>query len=233
MNYQTYIKISKSIAASFLLLAISACGESGETSGPAVDPEVVKTQEAEALAEAAKLAEAAGGEGTWGDIIYGDPNAPVEVIEYASLTCPYCATFATTVFPKIKESYIDTGKVKFVYRNYVMNRFDMAASVVARCKTPEVTKKLMAVFFARQAAWVGAEDRVGALANLARRAGGMSRTEFDRCVANKEMQTHMVKMGQDGSVRYNVNATPTIIVDGDALDAPTWENIKAAIDAEL
>lgn len=234
MNYQTYSKFFKAIAAGIVILAVSACSEDGDTAtAPSADPEVVKAQEAEALAEATKLAEAADGEGTWGDIVYGDPNAPVEVIEYASLTCPHCASFAVNIFPKIKEEYIDTGKVKFIYRNFVMNRFDMAASVVARCKTPEVTKKLMGVFFARQAAWVGAEDRVGALANLARRAGGMSRTEFDRCVANQEMQKHLVKMGQDGAIRYNVNATPTIIVAGDSVEIATWENIKAAIDAEL
>lgn len=233
MNYQTYIKTLKSIAVGLLVLAIGACSESSDDGGPALDPEAVKAQEAEALAEAAKLTEAAGGEGTWGDIVYGNPDAPVEVIEYASLTCPHCASFAANIFPKIKENYIDTGKVKFVYRNFVMNQYDMAASVVARCKSPEVTKRLMSVFFARQRTWAGGDGWDDALASLARRAGGMSRVEFDRCAANKEMQTHLVKMGQDGAVRYKVNATPTIIVDGDLVDVATWENIKAAIDAEL
>ncbi len=217
-----------------MMLAVSACSDSGDSSEPSLDPEIVKAQEATALAEAQELATAAGGAGTWGDIVYGDPDAPVEITEYASLTCPHCARFAADIFPKIKENYIDTGKVKFIYRNFVMNKYDMAASAVARCKSPEVTKKLMSVFFARQSAWVGAEDRVGALANLARRAGGISRTEFDRCVANQEMQKHLVKMGQDGAVRYKVNATPTILVDGDKVEQTNdWEAVKAAIDAAL
>ena len=234
MNYQTCINFSKVIAAGLLMLAVSACSDDGGSTEPSLDPEVVKAQEAEALAEAQGLATAAGGQGVWGDIIYGDPDAPVEIIEYASLTCPHCANFAADIFPKIKENYIDTGKVKFIYRNYVMNKYDMAASAVARCKTPEVTKKLMGVFFARQATWLGTEDRVGALANLARRAGGISRTEFDRCVANQEMQKHLVKMTSDGAVRYNVNATPTLLVDGDKVQQTNdWEAVKAAIDAQL
>jgi len=233
MNYQTYIKFSKSIAAGLLMLAIGACSESSDNSGSGLDPEVVKAQEAEALAEAVKLTEAAGGEGTWGDIVYGDPNAPVEIIEYASFTCPACANFEATIFPKIKENYIDTGKVKFVYRNFVRDKYDLAASSASRCKGPEVAKRLIKVFFERQRDWLGVQDRAAGLASLARRAGGMSRVEFDRCVANKEMQTHLVKMGRDGTIRYNVNATPTIVVDGSPIDVASWENIKAAIDAEL
>lgn len=233
MNYQSYSNFFKALIAGLALLAVSACSEDEGNTAPAVDPEVVQAQEAEALAEAKRLADAAGGQGTWGDIVYGDPDAPIEVIEYASLTCPHCATFAATIFPKIKEEYIDTGKIKFVYRNFVMNKFDMAASAAARCKSPEVTKKLMGVFFERQRTWAGGEGWDDALASLARRAGGISRTEFDRCVGNTEMRKHLVKMGQDGAIRYNVNATPTIIVNGDTVDIATWENIKAAIDAEI
>lgn len=232
MSYQKYIDFSKKLAVGALLLAVSACS-ADDSSEPAGDPEQIKAEEAAAAAEAQQLADASGGEGTWGDIVYGDPAAPIEVIEYASLTCPHCANFAVNIFPQIKEKYIDTGKVKFIYRNYVMNQYDMMASVVARCKTPEVSRRLMKVFFERQSNWVGAEDRVGALANLARRAGGMSRTQFDRCAANREMQQHLVKMTTDGSVRYKVNATPTIIVDGTKVDVATWENIEKAIEDEL
>lgn len=234
MNYQTYINIAKKAAIGSLLLAVGACsGDSGD-GGETADPEVIAAEEAAAAVEAQELATAAGGEGTWGDIIYGNPDASVEIIEYASLTCPHCASFSANIFPKIKENYIDTGKVKFVYRNYVMNPYDMMASVAARCKTPEVTKRLMKVFFERQSAWLGAEDRVEALASLARRAGGMSRTQFDRCTANRDMQQHLAKMTQDGAVRYKVNATPTLLVNGDKVDRTNdWEAVKAAIEAEF
>lgn len=234
MNYQTYLRYSAKALIAGLFFAVAACSNDTADESEPIDPEAVAEAEAEALAEAKELATAAGGEGTWGDIVYGDANAPVEIIEYASLTCPHCARFSADIFPKIKEEYIDTGKVKFIYRNYVMNQYDMAASVVARCKTPEVTKRLMKVFFDRQAAWVGAEDRVGALAGLARRAGGLSRTQFDRCIANRDMQQHLTKMTQTGALRYKVNATPTLLVDGDKIDrTDSWDEIKAAIEAEL
>lgn len=234
MNYQNYSVYLKKALLGGLLFGLAACSGDAGDSGETADPEVIAAEEAAAAAEAQELAAAAGGEGTWGDIIYGDPNAPVEIIEYASLTCPHCARFAADIFPKIKENYIDTGKVKFVYRNYVMNPYDMAASVAARCKTPEVTKRLMKVFFERQSSWVGAEDRVEALAALARRAGGISRTQFDRCIANRDMQQHLAKMTQDGAARYKVNATPTLLVDGDKVERTnSWEAVKEAIDAEL
>ncbi len=233
MNYQTYIQVSKSIAAGVLMLAVAACSESGDNTGPSVDPEFIKAQEAADISEAIKLAKAAGGIGTWGDIIYGAPNAPIEVIEYASFTCPACANFAINIFPKIKENYIDAGKIKFVYRNLVRDQYDMAASSIARCGTPDVAKRLGEVFFERQRDWAGAEDKVAGLAALARRAGGMSRIQVDRCIANSDMQQHLVKMTQGAATRYNASATPTIIVDGSKVAVATWENIKAAIDAKL
>ncbi len=233
MNYQTYIKFSKSVAAGLMMLAVTACGESVENTGQTIDHEAVKAQEAEALAEAAKLAAAAGGEGTWGDIVYGNPDATVEVIEYASFTCPACANFAANIFPKIKENYIDNGKIKFVYRNLVRDQYDMAASAVARCKTPDIAKRLTKVFFERQRDWAGAEDKIAGLAAVARRAGGMSRIQVDRCIANSDMQQHLVKMTQGAATRYNASATPTIIVNGSKLNVASWENIEAAIDGKL
>lgn len=233
MNYQKYSEYLKGFALSLALLGLAACSDSGGDAETA-DPAVVAEEEAAAAAEAQELAAAAGGEGVWGDIVYGNPDAPVEIIEYASLTCPHCARFAADIFPKIEAEYIDTGKVKFIYRNYVMNPYDMAASVAARCKTPDVAKRLMKVYFDRQSAWLGAEDRVGALAGLARRAGGISRTQFDRCTANRDMQQHLAKMTQDGAARYRVDATPTLLVEGSKVLATNdWEAVKAAIEAEL
>lgn len=233
MNYQTYAKFSKSVTAGILMLIVAACSESSDNAESSVDPEVIKAQEAAELAETEKYAEAAGGEGTWGDIVYGDPNAPVEVIEYASFTCPACANFAINIFPKIKENYIDAGKIKFIYRNLVRDQYDMAAASIARCRTPDVAKRLTKVFFARQRDWVGVQDKVAGLAVLARRAGGMSRIQVDRCIANTDMQQHLVKMTQGAALRYNASATPTIIVDGSKVGVASWENIKAAIDAKL
>lgn len=224
MNYQNYINGLKVALFGAAFLVVSACGDASNTNS---DTEATSAPDA-----GTEVPEGANAEMTWGDIVYGDPNAPIEIIEYASLTCPHCASFATQVFPKIKENYIDTGKVKFVYRNFVMNKYDMAASVAARCKSPEVAKRLMSVFFSQQNQWTRAQDPAAALAAIARRAGGISRTEFDRCVSDQEMQKHLVKMGQDGNVRYEITGTPTIILNGDKVDNFSWENLQTLIEAE-
>ncbi|WP_262695901.1 DsbA family protein [Kordiimonas aquimaris] len=228
MSYQNYFQSMKFAALAAVFAVLSACsgGDDAANNGSS-DTGTLSADTGTEIPEGVSNAE-----GTWGDIVYGDPNAPVEIIEYASLTCPHCASFATQIFPKIKESYIDTGKVKFVYRNFIMNKYDMAASVVARCKSPEIAKRLMSVFFAQQNNWARSEDPAGALAALARRAGGISRTQFDRCVSDQDMQKHLVKMTQDGSTRYKVNATPTIILNGDKVDNYGLENLQTLIEAE-
>ena len=172
---------------------------------------------------------AAAVEGHYGDIVYGDVNAPIEIIEYASTTCPHCATFAATVMPTIKEKYIDTGKARLVYRNFVMNRVDLAASTISRCSNEETAKKLMKVLFARQRDWVQSKDPITALASIARKVG-ISRVKFDRCLANTDMHKHLVEMTQGGQKTYGVNATPTLIVNGAKVDVPSLENLIKVLD---
>ena len=220
MNYQKYQGAFKFIGAAAAMLMLSACGESGET-------ESSNIVDADDLLAANFYVE--GKSGTWGDIVYGDADAPVAVIEYASLTCPHCATFANTIFPELKKEFIDTGKVKFIYRNYIFNGADMAASTVARCRDMETTQRLMKVFFSRQREWSGAQDRNGALASLVRRSANMSRSEFDRCASDREQMANLTKMTKSAR-DFNVISTPTIFVDGVSVDDYRWENLKVVLD---
>ncbi|UTW54499.1 thioredoxin domain-containing protein [Kordiimonas sp. SCSIO 12610] len=225
----------------FGVTLIAACSEAEtESTSSAVETaestavvnSVVEGAE-EAVAAVAEVAQDAGArEGVWGDIVYGDPNAPIEIIEYASMTCPHCASFSSSIFPKVKEKYIDTGKVKFLFRNLVTNQVDLAASTVARCSNQEVAQKLTKEFFAKQNDWGRSQDPISALAGIARKAG-ISRTQFDRCLANTEMHKNLVKIGQDGVKEFNVTATPTIIVNGSKLDNYAFETIEKAVDAAL
>ncbi|MBL4838103.1 MAG: DsbA family protein [Kordiimonadaceae bacterium] len=221
--------MTKTLAAGLALLFIAACGESGadKADTSATSPEVT-TGVTSNLATVDTQRE-----GTWGDISYGSADAPVTVIEYASLTCPHCATFKRTVFKKIKEEYIDTGKVRFVYRNYLLNRVDLAASTIARCGNMAQTKKLMDVYFDRQGEWMRGENPQDELAKLARRTVNMSRVQFDKCLSNKEMHKNLAKMSGDGRKEFNIQATPTVIVAGVVSDSLAWEDIKKAIDAKL
>lgn len=229
MDYKKYLDMFKAVSAASALLLVAACGDSGTDSAA--------TSDASSTAAGATTTEAAAtvdrSVGTWGDIVYGSEDAPVTVIEYASLTCPHCAGFARETFPKIKEEYIDTGKVKFVYRNFLLNRVDMAASTVARCGDMKKTKKLMNVFFSRQNEWMRAENPQDALASLARRTVNMSRTEFDRCLSNVDMHKNLVQMSSDGTEQFGVTGTPSVIVEGEMTDNYGFEAIKKAIDDAL
>ena len=209
-----------SLLAALTLLA-AACGQAdGDTdeAGPvAAGTDAVVAVSASAQDAGAEPGEAGSGEGLWGDLVYGSADAPVEIIEYASLTCPHCATFAATVFPQLESDYIATGKVRFIFRNFVMNRYDLAASTAMRCSTMDVGKQLLKSYFARQDEWMRSEDPMGALAGIARRAG-ISRTQFDRCVSNTDMHQHLVDMTQRGQEEFDITGTPTLIVDGKTLN---------------
>lgn len=215
--YKDYAFKFRATTAFAAALMLAACGDSGDKSSE----ETAADAAAEVTTEEA-VDVAAQGEGTWGDLVYGDPNAPVTIVEYASLTCPHCATFAKNYFPKLKERYLDTGKAKLVYRNYIMNRVDIAASAAARCGNDETTKKLMKVYFARQNDWARSGDPLGELASLARRAG-ISRTQFDRCVSNEDMLKHLMSMTMEAQNKYNITSTPSFMVDGELLEFRTFD----------
>ncbi len=222
MTFSNFVKNGIMLLLASMLLA--SCGEAdSDASSKTADAATTKdnTEVSGATDDADKV-------GAYGDLIYGDPDAPIEIIEYASLTCPHCANFALTQLPQLKEKYIDTGKVKLVYRNFLMNNVDLAASTVARCRTPEFAKKMHNILFRTQRQWAAGGDPAGAIAAIARKAG-MSRVEFDRCLQNRDMQLHLTKMTKTGSTKYKVNATPTIFVDGDKLDIPSFEKIEEAL----
>lgn len=207
------------------LLTLAACGENSSESGSN------QAETVDGVAEAT-VVDAADREGTWGDIVYGDPNAPVTVVEYASLTCPHCATFSKDYFPEFKKKYIDTGKVKLLYRNYIMNRVDLTASAAARCGNQEVTQKLMSVFFARQYDWARSENPLDELASLARRVG-ISRTQFDRCVNDKDMHRHLMALTKTASEDFGVNSTPSFFVEGERMEFTTFDDLTEMMDKAI
>jgi len=221
MIYQKYEKTLRAVGAAAALLMLSACGDSAPGTENVVDLDDLLA--ADLFVE--------GKEGVWGDITYGNVDAPITVVEYGSLTCSHCADFSKNTFPKVKENFIDTGKVRFIYRNLVRDGLDMVASTVARCRDMETSKRLMKTFFSRQREWMGAEDRNGALASLARRTANMSRTEFDRCASNRDLMASLTEMAKTGRDKFRVNGTPTVFVNGLTLNGYGFEDIKKAVES--
>jgi len=143
----------------------------------------------------------------------GSDKAPVTVIEYASLTCPHCAAFANTTFEAFKKKYIDTGKVHFIYRDFPFDQPGLRAAMMVRCSGPERFFGFLEILFKSQESWAGAADPLAELAKIAR-LGGMSKEEFDACMANKELMDGILKGELEAQEKYKAESTPTFIVNG-------------------
>jgi len=113
------------------------------------------------------------------DRVLGNPDAPITIVEYASLGCPHCAHFTNDVLPEIKKAWIDTGKVKLVLRDFPLDEPSLRAAMIARCAPPDRFYAFADTFFASQEKWLGARDYREALARLAK-FGGMGKDEFER-----------------------------------------------------
>jgi protein-disulfide isomerase len=160
------------------------------------------------------------------DRILGNPEAPITIVEYASLTCPHCAHFANDVLPEIKKEWIDTGKAKLVLRDFPLDEPALRAAMIARCAAPDRYYAFADTFFAAQEKWVRSPDYREALARLAK-LGGMGKEEFDTCLKNTELENKIVEGRLRATQELEVNSTPTFFVNGSKLaGAPTAEEFE-------
>ncbi|MBM3556842.1 MAG: DsbA family protein [Alphaproteobacteria bacterium] len=166
-----------------------------------------------------------------GDMVLGKAEAPVTVIEYASMTCPHCATFHTDILPKLKTAYIDSGKVKLIFREFPLDRIALQAAMLARCAGPARYFGFIDVLFRRQDTWSRSGDPTGALQKQAL-IGGMQEAEFKACMSDIKVQDLVIGMALEGEQKYKVSSTPTLLI-GDKKIAPTFEDLDAAIKAAL
>jgi protein-disulfide isomerase len=167
------------------------------------------------------------------DRILGKPDAPITIVEYASLTCPHCAHFQGEVLPEIKKQWIDTGKAKLVLRDFPLDEEALRAAMIARCAPPARYYAFADTFFAAQDKWVRERDYQGALAKLAR-LGGMGKEEFDACLRNKQLEDSIVESRFVASKTLDVNSTPTFFINGNKFTgAPTVQDFTTNLEAAL
>ena len=163
------------------------------------------------------------------DRILGNPDAPITIIEYASLTCPHCAHFTNEVLPELKKKWIDTGKAKLVLRDYPLDEPALRAAMIARCAPPDRFYAYTDMFFGAQDKWVTARDYRDALARLVK-LGGMSREEFDNCLKNTALENKIVEGRLIASKELDVNSTPTFFINGTKFTgAPTVEDFDKVL----
>ena len=166
------------------------------------------------------------------DKVLGDPDAPVEIIEYASMTCPHCASFHEGVFPQLKEEYIDTGKVRFVLREFPFDPLAAAVFMLARCSDAKYYD-VVDLFFEQQRTWAVREGALGEIRKLAKQAG-FTDEAFETCLTDQKLLDGINAVKDHGARELGVRATPTIFVDGKQVEGS--RNIKAfreIIDAKL
>ena len=149
-----------------------------------------------------------------GERSIGDENAPVTIIEYSSLTCPHCAAFHNEVLPDLKERYIETGKVRMVFRDFPLNEPAVDAAVLAHCAGPDRYVGFLDVLFQTQPNWASAANPRDALKQLGK-LGGLSEGAMDTCFNDETMQNAVLQSRLDGSNEHQVQSTPTFVINGE------------------
>ncbi len=150
------------------------------------------------------------------EMVKGDENAPVTVIEYASFTCPHCRSFHENVFPQLKENFIDTGKVKFIYREVYFDRYGLWGGMLARCAGPDRYFGIVDLLYANQSTWPRGESPAEVAQNLYAigRQAGMTNDQMDACLQDQDFAKALVEDFQTNAERDGINSTPSFMIDG-------------------
>jgi protein-disulfide isomerase len=163
------------------------------------------------------------------DLVLGNADAPITVVEYASMTCGHCATFHNAVWPKLKQKYVDTGKVRFIMREFPLDNLAAAASMLARCAGEGKTYPLIAALFARQDDWAFVRSNpVPELFKFAKQAG-FTQESFDKCLTDQKLLDDITATRTRAVETFGVSATPTFFINGKKMTAaPSIEEFDKA-----
>lgn len=169
------------------------------------------------------------------EMTLGEETAPIEMIEYASYTCPHCRTFHETVFKKLKADYIDTGKVKFIYREVYFDRFGLWASMIARCAGSDRFFGVNDLLYAGQPEWTRAGDPAAIVEELRKigRLAGLGNDELEACLQDGDKARTLVAWYQENAEEHEIESTPSFVVNGKKVSNMNYEEFKALLDEEL
>ncbi|MEM8791610.1 MAG: DsbA family protein [Pseudomonadota bacterium] len=170
-----------------------------------------------------------------GDVVLGDENAPVTVIEYASFTCPHCGSFHQNTWPQFKENYVDTGKVRFIMREVYFDKYGLWASMISRCGGHGGFYPMVDQFLKRQSEWTGVpEPQVADEIRKIGKVNGLSPQLMDDCLADQEFATALFEGYRTNAQADDVSSTPTFIINGEkATGAMGYAEFSALVDKHL
>jgi protein-disulfide isomerase len=169
------------------------------------------------------------------DFGIGPADAKVTLIEYASFTCPHCAAFHAETFKALKAEYVDTGKVRFVYREFYRNKLDLWAGMIARCGGEMRYFGITDILFEKQREWTASEDPAVIVENLKRigRTAGLEDAAMDACLNDRANAEALVARFQQNATADEVQGTPTLFLNGTRVENRGYQDLKAMIDAAL
>jgi protein-disulfide isomerase len=169
------------------------------------------------------------------DYALGPADAKVTIVEYASFTCPHCARFHTDVFKPLKADYIDTGKVRFVFREVYFDRYGLWAAMVARCGGEQRYFGIAGKLLETQQDWAATQDSAAAVANLRRigKTAGLDDATLDQCMNDQAKAEAMVAHYQKNATADGIEGTPTLVINGTKHSNMSYADLKAIVDAEL
>lgn len=165
----------------------------------------------------------------------GSPDAPITIYEYASYTCPHCATFHKETFKQLKKDYIDTGKVRFIYREVYFDRFSLWASLVSRCGGPEKFFGITDLIYEGQAEWSrapGPTEIVDGLRKIGLLAG-IEPDALEACLQDADKAQTLIAWYQKNAEADNISATPSFIINGKSVPNQPYAEFSALLDEEL
>lgn len=236
------------LAAPFLALALAACGSGGDSAGQSAGEPIAKVEAPQGQQWSQVVRQT-----PEGGYLMGNPDAPIKLLEYGSLTCPACAQFAKDSDKELRETFVDSGRVSFEFRNFVRDGIDLTGAMLSRCGTPEnffaLTHEVFAhqeSFFNRvenagqqaytQAMSMPADRRFIALGELTGltdffAARGISQEQGNNCLANAATADTLAKSVEQQAQQYDIQGTPTFFINGEKAGVTSWDEIKSRLEA--
>jgi protein-disulfide isomerase len=169
------------------------------------------------------------------DMVKGNSDAKVTIVEYASFTCPHCATFHKEIFPQLREQYIDTGKVKFIYREVYFDAPGLWGGLLARCVSPEKYFGIVDLLYKKQSKWASGsteKEILNELFSIGRQVG-MEDEQINKCMQNKEKSLKMIDAYLENSKIDKITSTPSLVINGKLLKPNNFGDLAVEIDKIL
>ena len=167
---------------------------------------------------------------TNGEMFLGNKDAKVTVIEYSSMTCIHCANFHKEVYPKIKENYIDTNKIKFIFRDFPLDKQALFGSVLAKCAPKEKYFDFVKLILNTQKKWIASDNTFqDKLKNIGKLAG-LNENKINTCFKDEQIVDNILKSRSDAEKKYNITSTPSLIINEKKYSAMSYETFEKIIE---